>query len=68
MYYMLTGHKPPDVITRLESDSIKLLPFRKYKVHIKKKWFRIVEQCMDVDFHNRYRSVTELKKALIEAL
>lgn len=68
MYYMLTGHKPPDVITRLESDNVKLLPFRKYKIHIRKKWFHIVEKCMDVDFHNRYRSIAELKNALLEAL
>lgn len=60
MYYMLTGHKPTDVITRLNSKNPKLVPPRKYRVKLPKKWMKLIHHAMALERRERISSVSEL--------
>lgn len=60
MYYMLTGHKPTDVITRLGQKNPALIPPRKLKVRISGKWMKLIHHAMELDREKRIASASEL--------
>ena len=61
MYYMLTGHKPADVISRLSSKSPKLVLPRKYGVKLPKKWMKLIYHAMSLEIKERFHSAAECR-------
>ena len=59
MYYMLTGHKPTDVITRLNQKNPDLAAPRKYKVRLSRKWMNLIHHAMELEREKRIRSISE---------
>ncbi|MBO5489495.1 MAG: serine/threonine protein kinase [Eubacterium sp.] len=60
MYYLLIGHKPTDVLTRMERDSAELVNAKKYKVKLKKGWMNLLVESTELDYHFRIQSAEEL--------
>ena len=60
MYYLLTGHKPTDVISRLNGVKKDLVPPRKYKVRISRKWMKLIRHAMALERTERIQTAKEL--------
>lgn len=65
-YFLITGKAPRDALNRLENDT--LLPPTKMEVYLPKRMEDIFLQAMAVKSKDRFRSVEEFKKALIESI
>lgn len=68
MYYMLTGHKPADVISRLSSKSSSLVPPRKYGVRLPKKWMKLIYHAMSLEIKERFHSAAECRDEIRKLL
>lgn len=68
MYYLLTGHKPTDVISRLSNRKTDLISPRKYKVRLSKQWMQLIHHAMELDRRERFYSVAELKEGICKLL
>ncbi len=64
MYYLLTGHKPTDVITRLSSKKTDFVPPKKYKVKLSKHWMKLIHYAAAVDRNKRISSAAELREEM----
>ncbi len=68
MYYLLTGHKPTDALSRLQGKSTDLVPPKKYKVKLSKYWMRLIQYCMELDWTKRPGSVREVSERIRQLL
>ncbi|MGN1164947.1 MAG: serine/threonine-protein kinase [Lachnospiraceae bacterium] len=68
MYYLLTGHKPTDVISRLNGKDIKLVSPWKYRVKLSGKWMKLIRRAMELEWKERISSAQELKKEMEKLL
>lgn len=64
MYYLLTGHKPTDAVSRLQGKSTDLVPPKKYKVKVSKQWMNLIHWCMALECRERMDSAPELAKQI----
>lgn len=64
MYYLLTGHKPTDVISRLNGRNTDLVSPKKYRVKLSKKWMKLIHRAMALEKTERFRSIAELRDAM----
>lgn len=64
MYYLLTGHKPVDALTRLSGKTARLIPPKKYKVRLRKGWLKLVHQCMELDWSKRPSSARDVEEMI----
>lgn len=60
MYYLLTGHKPLDALTRLSRKTTDLIPPKKYGVKVKKDWMKLIHRCMEPEASKRIASCAEV--------
>lgn len=67
MYYMLTGHKPTDVIRRLSGNPKLVWPW-KYRVRLSKKWMKLIRHAMELERKERISSVSELRDEIKKLL
>lgn len=68
MYYLLTGHKPTDVLTRLSGKGPDLVPPRKYKVRLSKHWMSLISRAMALKKEERISSAAELGREIRKLL
>ncbi len=68
MYYLLTGHKPTDVLARLSGKDPGLVPPRKYKVRLSKHWMSLISRAMALKKEERISSAAELRKEIRKLL
>ncbi len=68
MYYLLTGHKPTDVLTRLSGKNPDLVPPRKYKVKLSKHWMSLIHRAMALKKEERISSAAELGREIRKLL
>lgn len=68
MYYLLTGHRPTDAISRLSGKTTKLVSPKKYKVRLKKEWMNLIHHAVELDKENRIHSVEEFREAIEKLL
>lgn len=61
MYYLLTGHKPLDVVTRLSGKTTALVSPKKYRVKVSRKWMKLINRAMALEKNERFHSAQELK-------
>lgn len=66
MYYLLTGHKPVDVLNRL--NGVELVPPKKYKVRLPKPWFRLIGRAMALNKEERISSASEFGEEIRKLL
>jgi hypothetical protein len=64
IYYLMTGKKPADAVSRLDSGKTNLSFSVKDKLRISKKWMSLINHCMELDHHKRFDSVNELEKEI----
>lgn len=64
MYYLLTGHKPTDAISRLQGKSTDLVSPKKYKVKVSRQWMNLIHCCMALERKERIASAAELAKEI----
>ena len=64
MYYLLTGHKPVDALTRLSGKTVGLIPPKKYKVRLRKGWLKLIHQCMELDWSKRPSSARDVEEMI----
>lgn len=64
MYYLLTGHKAVDALSRLSGEKTELIPPKKYKVKLKKGWMKLINQCMELDWSKRLSSARQVEEKL----
>lgn len=62
MYYMLTGEKPTDVISRLNGNNQELGEKLSGKIPI--PWIELLQKTMELDRTKRVKSAAELKKEI----
>lgn len=60
MYYLLTGHKLTDAISRLNGNHTELEDPKKYKVRLPGKWMKLIRQAMALEIKDRISSADEL--------
>lgn len=68
MYYLLTGHKPADAVSRLQGKSTDLVPPKKYKVKVSKQWMNLIHWCMALERKERIGSAAELASQIRELI
>lgn len=68
MYYLLTGHKPLDALTRMSRKTSDLIPPKKYKVRLKKDWMVLIRQCMEPEPFRRMSSARQVGEQIRELL
>lgn len=64
MYYLLTGHKPADALSRLSAEKAGLIPPKRYKVKLKKGWMKLIHRCMELDWSKRLSSARQVEEAV----
>lgn len=64
MYYLLTGHKPADALSRLSEKKAGLIPPKKYRVKLKKGWMKLIQQCMELDWSKRLSSARQVEEKI----
>jgi serine/threonine protein kinase len=62
MYYLLTGQKPVDVVTRLGSKKPGVVLPRKCKCPNRKKWEKLINHACELEIGKRISSVEELSR------
>ena len=67
MYYLLTGEKADDAVTRMETKKKLQLP-AEFDGKLKKGWFKLVQQCMELEPEKRVKSVEELSRQITKLL
>lgn len=59
-YFCLTGHKPPDIMQRLQAGQQKITFTTRECIKIPQKWRKMILQCMEPDRYKRPQNVEEL--------
>ena len=68
MYYLLTGHKPTDVISRLSGKTTELVSPKKYKVKLSKQWMKLIHHAMELERKQRIQSIPKFRNEIKELL
>ncbi|MBO5303937.1 MAG: serine/threonine protein kinase [Lachnospiraceae bacterium] len=68
MYYLLTGHKPMDVISRLSSKKSDFTSPKKFKVKLSGKWMRLIHHAAALNKEERIRSASALQEEMQKLL
>lgn len=68
MYYLLTGHKPTDVISRLEGKDTEITFSLKERMKLPGKWRKIIQHAMKLERTERIGSARELKEEIKKIL
>lgn len=68
MYYLLTGQKPPDAMTRLGRKNIEVALPKKCKIKHGKQWTMLLNRAMAPEVSERIRSVKEFREELQKLL
>lgn len=68
MYYLLTGQKPPNVISRLEAKHAEIPFSRKYRLKHAKQWTKFFNRAMALDVKERIGSMGEFRKEAAKLL
>lgn len=68
MYYLLTGHKPVDVISRLNGKDTRLVSPWKYRMRLSGKWMKLIRRAMELEWKERIGSARELKEEMRKLL
>ena len=68
MYYLLTGHKPTDALSRLQAKTADLVPPRKYKVKLSRHWMELIRCCMELEPEKRPDSASEVAERIRQLL
>lgn len=64
MYYLLTGHKPADALSRLSARTTKLVSPKKYRVKLKKEWMNLVHRMVELEWQERISSAQEVQEEI----
>ena len=67
MFYLLTGEKAADALTRMEKKEKLQLP-KEFDGKLKKRWFKLIRQCMEIEPEKRISSVEDVKKQMQKLL
>lgn len=67
MFYLLTGEKAEDALTRMETRDKLQLP-DEFEGKLKKGWFKLIQQCMELEPEKRLGSVEELSRQMNKLL
>ena len=62
IYYLITGQKPPDVISRLEMEHAEIHLPRKCRLRHAKQWIKLLNHAMALDVKERIGSIGEFRK------
>ena len=68
MYYLLTGHKPTDVLNRLSGKKQDFVPPKKYGVKLSRKWMHLIHQAAALDKTERIQSAAALQQEMKKLL
>lgn len=68
MYYLLTGQKPPDVISRLEAKHAQIRFPRKCRLKHAKQWIKFFNRAMALDVKERIGSMGEFREEAAKLL
>lgn len=60
MYYLLTGHTPTDVLSRLSARTTELVSPKKYRVKLRKGWMQLIHRMMEPDWKDRMSSAEQV--------
>jgi serine/threonine protein kinase len=63
MYYLLTGKKPTDVISRLSGKDTDLAPALEGK--LEQSWIDLLQKAMELDATKRFSSVSAFRTEMI---
>lgn len=64
MYYLLTGHKAPDALSREAKASADLISPKKYNKKLKRGWIKLIHRCTEPDIQKRISSCRVLKEEM----
>lgn len=68
MYYMLTGHKPVDALSRLSAKTTKLVSPKKYRVKIRKEWMQLIHHMVEPEWQERTASAQQVLEKMEQLL
>lgn len=68
LYYLLTGQKPPNVISRLEMERTELRLPRKCRLRHARQWRKLLNRAMALDVKERIGSIGEFRKGMVKLL
>lgn len=64
MYFLLTGHKAPDALSRESGTSTDFVPPKKYNVKLKKGWMKLIHRCTELDVQKRIASCRAVREEI----
>lgn len=64
MYYFLTGHKPPDALTRSSNGPADLKVPKKYNIKLKRGWMKLIHRCTELDPKKRISSCNTVREEI----
>lgn len=68
MYYLLTGHKPVDVIQRLNSKNTDIAVMEKDNMELPEQWLGLIQEATMLDKNRRIRTAVILQKKIEKLL
>ena len=68
MYYLLTGHKPVDVIQRLNSKNTDIAVMEKDNMELPEQWMGLIQEATMLDKNRRIRTAVILQKKIEKLL
>lgn len=64
MYYFLTGHKPPDALSRSSKGAKDLEAPKKYDIRLRKGWMKLIHRLMELDHTKRMSSCHAVREEI----
>lgn len=64
MYYLLTGHKAPDALSRETRATANFVSPKKYSIKLKKGWMKLIHRCTELDIQKRISSCRVVREEI----
>lgn len=68
MYYLMTGHRATDALSRLNGVNANLVPPKKYKVKLSKQWMELIRHAMALKAGERINSAAVFQQEIQKLL
>lgn len=68
MYYLLTGHKAPDALSRESGRTAEFVSPKKYNIKLKKGWMKLIHRCTEPDIQKRISSCRAVREEIEQLL